>query len=284
MRILVDMMSVVFISFYATIGQMRKQGKDEFTKKDVPFFLHFLFNKMNMFFSTYGKLDICWDGRKSLEWRRSIYPIYKMNRESRKKEPSYQILMNTIPKIKEGLNLYPCRQIEIENAEADDVLFALTEKYVGVNEHVLVITADGDLGQLILFFGADKVEVYHPIKKIYIKPSAFLLEEKAIVGDISDNIKGLFRVGEKTFEKMIADKDFYNEVLGKKDNREVFNKLLKIIDLRIYPFKQGILQTERNVLYNKFQPDNIEFWFWDNRLKDLLMKWSKIKNDISKKL
>ena len=272
------MMSVVFISFYATTGEMRKQGREEFTEKDVPFFLHFLFNKMNMLFSVYGKLDICWDGPRSTEWRKSIYPLYKLNREERKSHSSYQILMNTIPKIKEALNYYPCRQIEVVIAEADDIIFALAEKY---NEPITVITGDGDLAQLRLFFGS-RIELYHPIKKAYFEPSIHLLEEKAIVGDNSDNIKGLFRIGPKTFEKMMDNQDFFNEIMNKKDNRSIFNKLLKIVDLREFPYKQEILDKEKTIEYSKFQPDEIELFYWDNGLKDLMSRWSSTRNEVGK--
>lgn len=278
MKTLVDMMNVLFICFYVANGQLRKQGITEFTEKSIPFFLHLLMNKMNSLFMDFKVLDICWDGRNSLDWRRSIYPGYKRNRDAKKGELSYKLLISTIPKVREVLNFYPCRQIEVNGVEADDIIFALAEKYAQ-KEHILIISSDGDLGQIVNFFG-EKVKQFHPIKKIYLEPSKHLLEEKAIVGDVSDNISGLYRIGPKTFFKMIADKSFWNKKLAEGNNKAIYNSLLEIIDLRKFPYKNNILEEEKNLPYNKFNPDQVELFFWNNRLKDLLDRWPKLKENI----
>ena len=151
MKVLVDMMNIFFISFYAAKIQIKKeQNRDEFLKEDIPFFLHFLLNKMNYIFSEFGVLDICWDGKNSLEWRRSIFPDYKRNRDKTKGDISYKNVMSSIPKVVEALSHYPCRQIEVENAEADDIIFSLSKKYA--EEEVLIISSDGDLSQTINYF------------------------------------------------------------------------------------------------------------------------------------
>ena len=282
MKILVDMMNIVFISFYASKIQIKKeQNRDEFLKEDIPFFLHFLLNKINSIFAEFGVLDICWDGKNSLDWRRSIFPDYKRNRDKTKNDISYKNIMSSIPKIQEALNYYPCRQIEIENAEADDIIFCLSKKYV--KEEVLIISSDGDLSQMINYFG-EKISQFHPIKKTYYEPSKYILEEKAIVGDMTDNIPGLFRVGIKTFEKMLADKSIWNKVMVKENNKKIYESFLNIIDLRKCPFEKEILDKEKTIEYNKFQPDEIELFLWDNKLKDLLHRWTKIKNDIWSKI
>jgi len=281
MKVLLDAMNVVFVSFYATKSELFKQGIIEFKEENVPFFFHFLFNKIHTYFSDFGKLDICWDGKNSLEWRRSIFPEYKRNRDKRKEDPSYKTLISIIPKIQEGLKLYPCRQIEVEKAEADDVIFALSEKYS--DEDVLIISGDGDLVQIMDFFG-DNIEQYHPIKRKYLEPVEYLIEKKAIIGDVSDNIPGLFRIGPKTFDKMKASQSLWNQIMSKANNRSIFESFKRIVDLRDFPFKQDILEKEKDILYNNFVPDQIELFFWENRLKDLLMRWPKIKNSITSKL
>lgn len=282
MKVLVDMMNIVFISFYATRMQIKKeQGRNEFLIDDIPFFLHFLLNKMNFIFSEFGVLDICWDGKDSLEWRRSIFPDYKRNRDKTKNDISYKNIISSIPKIVEVLNYYPCRQIEVEKVEADDVIFSLSKKYA--EEEILIISSDGDLSQIINYFG-EKINQYHPIKKTYYEPSKYILEEKAIVGDMTDNIPGLFRVGIKTFEKMLADKATWNSVITKGNNKKIYESFLNIIDLRKTPFEQKILDKEKTIEYNKFQPDEVELFLWDNKLKDLLHRWPKIKNSVWSKI
>ena len=62
-----------------------------------------------------------------------------------------------------------------------------------------------------------------------------IIAEKAIVGDSSDNIKGLPRVGGKTFEKMLTDKTEWAKIMGKGDNATLYETILDIVDLRRYP-------------------------------------------------
>lgn len=284
MKILVDMMNVLFISFYVTQSELRRQGVTEFTDENIPFFLHFLFNKMNVFFSEYGKLDICWDGRNSLEWRRSVYPDYKRNRDKRKEDLSYKTLMSTLTIVEEGLKLYPSRQINVDKVEADDIIFALAEKYK--DDGVFIVSSDKDLIQICNFYKDSDITVYNPIKQKTVELNENILAEKAIVGDPSDNIKGLFRIGIKTFEKMLTDKDLWNKKMSEKNNKQVFEALLKIIDLREFPqeLKQSILDKEENLEYNTFNPDLVELFFWEHKLKDLLDRWPKIKNNILEKV
>ena len=274
------MLNVLFINFYVTQSELRKQGKDEFTEDDIPFFFHFLFNKMNTFFSTYGKLDICWDGSQSLEWRRSIYPDYKRNRDKRKSENSYKTLMSTIPKVSEGLWNYPCRQITVARVEADDIIYALSERYK--DEEITIISSDKDLVQICNFF--DRVTVFNPIKFRTTELNENIIEEKAVCGDASDNIPGLYRVGIKTFEKMLADHNLWAKKISEKNNKEIFEKFLKIIDLRRFPYKQDILDVEEKLKYNEFNPDLIEMFYWENKLKDLMGRWTKTKEGIRSKL
>lgn len=280
MKVLVDIMNVIFISFYMARTQiMKEQGREEFSEKDVPFFLHFFINKMNMFFSDFGTLDICWDGKGSLDWRRSIFSGYKMNREKNKSDPSYKTIISAIPKVAEVLSYYPCRQIEIEKAEGDDVIYALSLRYY--QDKILIISSDGDLIQISQYFGSDNVQIFHPIKKIFLEVPKFpIAEEKAIIGDKSDNIPGLYRIGPKTFEKMALDKNVWNKKMSEGNNRAIFETLLKIVDLRQFPFINEILDKEKEIEYNKFQPDEVELFLWENKLKDLLHRWPRIKNDI----
>ena len=237
-----------------------------------------------MYFSEYGKLDICWDGRGSLKWRRSIFPAYKMNREKTKAEPSYQLLMSIIPMVREILSMYPCRQIEVERVEADDIIFSLAGKYTKLGEDVLVITSDKDLAQLYNFFGTEHLVIYNPIKKLQMEVDEHIIEKKSIIGDRSDNIGGLFRIGPKTFDKMLADEDFWNKKMTEKNNKEVFSLLHKIIDLSCFPYSEDILDAEENLEYNTFEPDQIEMFLWEHKLKDLLDRWPKASGVITNKL
>jgi len=284
MKVLVDMLNIIFIEYHVARRKLHDEGK-VLDEENLPFYAHLLFNKMNSIFQTYGELEICWEGKKSLDFRRSIYPEYKRNREKNKTEDEYQILKSFIPKIEEVLNYYPCRQYKIENAEGDDLMYSLCKTFVeDYDEKVIVLSTDGDLVQFQNFW-EDKVSVYNPIKRSFATTKPNILLEKAIVGDSSDNIPGLFRVGIKTLEKMLDDKNKYNEIINKGNNKELFTMFTKIVDLRKAP--ENILIEIKELVkkpYNVFQDGEIELFFWESKLQDNIKRWMFVKDEIWQKI
>lgn len=279
MKILIDHMNFLFISFHMARKELHDRGIEEFTEDHVGFFYHTLFNKYNHLFKTYGQAIICHEGMGSLDWRRSIYPDYKRNRDEGKKDPSYLVLKNTFNKIEEILSYYPCKQIKVDGAEADDVIFALARHYGTQGENVVVITTDGDLAQVMDY--SDTISVYNPIKKVFVTKKPNLVQSKAIIGDKSDNIPGLHRIGEKTFEKMLEDKKLWNEKM-KGDNYEIYQKFLKIVDLNLFPreIHDKIIEIEKEIEYNTFDIGKIEYFFFENKMEDHLSRWGNDSGEI----
>jgi 5'-3' exonuclease len=272
--VFIDTLNMIFITFHIAVKQLRDEGKD-FNEKNLPFFYHLFINKINSFFTTYGKLDFCWEGTKSLVWRRSIYPEYKTNRDENKSKDEYKLLKTTFPKIRELLNYYPCRNLEVEEAEADDIIYQLSIQ----GKHT-ILTTDRDLSQIKLI--NDEVEIYNPIYKKYIEPTQNIIEEKAIVGDKSDNIPGLHRIGKKTFEKMMQDKNFFNEKISQ--NISAYQSFKKIVDLSQIPerIKKEIIDLNEKTDYNNFQQDEIELFFFNNKLVQQIHNWSEEKYNIKR--
>ena len=125
-----------------------------------------------------------------------------------------------------GINMFPNRM------EADDVIAWLTHNIQ--DQQITIVTVDQDMYQLI----NENVNVYSPIKKITVNSSNFeqttgvphhqFLQYKALVGDKSDNIPGVPRVGKKTALKIL------NEGIDTKlsaENKEIFERNLKLMDL-----------------------------------------------------
>lgn len=274
---LVDMMNVMFIEFHITRKKLHDEGR-MLDEENFPFFLHNFFNKLNSIIINSGKLIICWEGERSLEWRRSIYPEYKRNRDENKDEEEFKLLFNKLDMIKEVLKHYPVKQISHPMAEADDVIYALSREYK--NEDIIIISSDKDLTQILNYQG--NVVIYDPIRRRVQKANENILMEKAIIGDSSDGIGGLYRVGVKTLEKMLNDRTEWNKVMSKGNNKDIYENLLKIIDLRQFPdeIHQEIIDKEKQIDYNEFSPDDIELYFWDYRLPDLIKRWQGIKEDI----
>ena len=83
MKVLVDHMNYVYISFNMARRELKEKGIEEFTEEHIGLFYHTLFNGYNKMFKTYGQLIIAHEGHGSLDWRRKIYPDYKRNRDTK---------------------------------------------------------------------------------------------------------------------------------------------------------------------------------------------------------
>ena len=125
-----------------------------------------------------------------------------------------------------GMNMFPNRM------EADDVIAWLTHTLT--DHQITIVTVDQDMYQLI----NENVNVYSPIKKININTHNFeevtgtnrkdFLSYKALIGDKSDNIPGIPKVGKKTALK-ILDKGIESELTP--DNLLVYKKNIELMDL-----------------------------------------------------
>lgn len=276
-------MNFVYMAFNVAKTQLRMKGVDEFTEEHLGFLYHTLFNKYNHVFATYGQLIICHEGKGSLDWRREIYPDYKRNRDKGKADPSYAVLKSSFQVIEDLLDLYPCKQIKVKGAEADDNIYAIARKYGEMGEDVVILSSDGDLAQILDY--SDTISLYSPVKKVFSDKKPRIVDFKAIVGDPSDNIPGVYRLGKKTFEKMIEDRTVWNEKL-KGDNHKVYEKFLQIVDLEVFPKEchdEAIRQVEE-LPFNEFNTGQIELFFYENDMMDQLTRWGNTQRGITETL
>ena len=138
-------------------------------------------------------------------FRHKVYDAYKAGRR-----PMPDELREQIPLLKEVLEAMRIRVVELAGYEADDILGTLSRQ---ASMPVLVVSGDKDVLQLV----DDKVTVYHTkrgITDVIAYTPARLAEEglapyqvpelKGLMGDASDNIKGVPGVGEKTARTLIA--------------------------------------------------------------------------------
>jgi DNA polymerase-1 len=124
--------------------------------------------------------------------------------------------------------------------EADDVIGTIAEQVqsAGVDD-VVIITGDKDILQLV----TERVKVYLPVKglsqaqlvgpkevyeKMGVRPDQ-VDEYKALVGDPSDNYKGVPGIGPKTAEKLLAKYKDLDEIYGNLDeiDKRTVKKLVK---------------------------------------------------------
>ena len=136
----------------------------------------------------YGELVICCDSPKS--WRKDVFPFYKANRKSYRENSDFdwKKIFLILNKIRDELReSFPYRVIEIEGAEADDIIgqFSLNAK-----QPVLILSSDKDFIQLQK---NPNVKQYSIIQKKYlngINPDTYL-KEHIIKGDRGDGIPNI---------------------------------------------------------------------------------------------
>lgn len=169
----------------------------------------------------------------------------------RKKAPDN--LYHQIPIIKEILEALNVKFFTKEGFEADDLLgtmAVLTKKTHDFK--VIIISSDTDILQLvdegtqamILQRGISQLDIYDE-KKVREKYQGLrpkqLIDFKALRGDPSDNIPGVFGIGEKTAINLISqfeDMDKLYSSLGREETAKVIKKsvLDKLINQREQAF------------------------------------------------
>lgn len=278
MKTLIDKSNLLFINFFMAQRELLElKNKENIEKEDYPFILHTILNSLQYLFANNDNIIFCDEGKNSTKWRKEIYPDYKANRAEFKASLSYEHFNNIKPIVEEVLQYFPCKIVSVENTEGDDVIFALAEKY----RDVKIISTDKDLIQIINII--EEASLFNPIKKKFAEKNLYIIEEKAIIGDKGDNIPGIPGIGEKTFQRMLTDTEFYNKKMAN-GNREIYERFLKIIDLSQCPFIQNIKNYEETISFNTFDSDSILDFFMRNKLTDLMLRWPSIKSKIDNKL
>ena len=113
--------------------------------------------------------------------------------------------------IKELLSLLGIKVIECEGYEADDILGTLAKSCFESENQCFILTGDRDSLQLInentiVLLATNKETIYYDIQRFnndYGFEPAKLIDLKALMGDSSDNIKGVAGIGEKTASALI---------------------------------------------------------------------------------
>jgi len=141
----------------------------------------------------YGDLILCYDDKQY--WRRDVFPFYKKNRKQERENSKYDwdkvfSVLNTIrDEIKE---YFPYKVIQVEGAEADDVIASLVieNSQKTIPSPTLILSADKDFIQLHKY---NFVRQYDPIRNRWIEhdnPVQYL-QEHIIKGDRSDGIPNI---------------------------------------------------------------------------------------------
>jgi len=179
--------------------------------------------------NNYNKVVVFWDSETGSSQRRIIYPKYKLNRKQKNEEDfKEQSFITQKNRVKQYLEEMFVRQLEVEQSEADDLIAYYCQ--ISEDEDKTIFSSDRDLTQLI----SERVTIYSPQQKRYYKngdgikmdmseiPHYNIKTYKILTGDSSDNIDGIFYLGEKTFLKLfpeILDTELkYTDILTKAES------------------------------------------------------------------
>jgi DNA polymerase-1 len=235
-------------------------------------------------------------------FRHKLFEAYKGTRKGMPDE-----LREQVPYIKNLVKEMNIKTLELEGYEADDLLGTMAKRAQGMGMEVSLLSGDRDLLQIAdehikirvpkTIKGQTTVEDYYPadvVAKYNVTPQEFI-HLKALMGDSSDNIPGVPKVGEKTASELIIkyhslDGIYENvEEISKdsirnslKDNKDLAYLCLKLatietnapIDVDFSELKNELTYSEGG--YNILQELGLRTY-----LKKFEDNMSKIKNDVS---
>ncbi|MDA8709220.1 DNA polymerase I [Gammaproteobacteria bacterium] len=144
---------------------------------------------------------------KGKNFRHDIYKDYKANRP-----PMPEDLREQLPPLKEICNAMGMPVIEIPKVEADDVIATLAVMGSELGMPMVISSLDKDLMQLVedplvKMMNTMNNQIYDVAgveKKFGVHPNQ-IIDYLAIVGDTSDNIPGVPKVGPKTAVKWLGE-------------------------------------------------------------------------------
>jgi DNA polymerase-1 len=151
-------------------------------------------------------------------FRNEMYADYKANRP-----PMPDDLRSQIEPIQDAIRAMGLPLLRVKGVEADDVIGTLCRQAEADGMQVLVSTSDKDLAQLV----SDKVTLVNTMsetvldrdgvkQKFDVYPEQ-IVDYLALVGDTSDNIPGVPRVGAKTAAKWLNEFGNTDEIIARAD-------------------------------------------------------------------
>lgn len=173
---------------------------------------------------------LVWEGRHSKDRRKAIYPEYK---EGRKSDLDIESIFAQSDVVEDILLMCGVGVVKEDGYEADDSIATLSS----LNCSATIVSSDNDLLQLLTptvsryNVGEQQLITYETFQKVtgLDIPVERYADYKVLVGDSSDNIKGVKGVGKKTAEKLLStyDLDEYieNGVASVPRTKNVFNSM-----------------------------------------------------------
>ena len=271
--ILVDISQLLVASTFMSM----KKGE---TEVDIKKLRHMILNSLRMYrkkhANEFGELVICCDG--SFSWRREIFPNYKAGRKSgRETSPlNWSQIFGCFDQLKGELkDNFPYQLIQIDTAEADDIIGILVIRQRKEGERTLIISSDKDFIQLQR---EENVFQFSPIAKKFLNgvdPQEYL-NEHILRGDKSDGIPNVLSSGScivNGVRQTPLTKKLIDELKKKIPSKHAlrFDENTELIDLRYTPWHLQIKILEQKHQEAKGSRNMLPAYFTEHNL-DTLMK------------
>jgi len=209
--ILVDGSSYLYRAFHALERADLRNSQGEPTGA-----VYGVVNMLRKLIETYqpSHMAVVFDARGKT-FRDDIYPEYKAHRPPMPDELSSQVepLLEVVRAM--GLPL-----LQVPGVEADDVIGTLALQASAAGWHTIISTGDKDLAQLvndqvslINTMNNSQLDQQGVVEKFGVKPEQ-IIDYLALMGDASDNIPGIPKVGPKTAAKWLNQYETLDQLVA----------------------------------------------------------------------
>ncbi len=219
---------------------------------------------------------------KGKTFRNDLYPAYKANRP-----PAPPDLVAQIAPLHEIIRDLGVPLLSIDNVEADDVIATLAAQAAQAGLKTLVSTGDKDLAQivnddihLINTMSNTRYDRAGVIEKYGVAPER-IVDYLTLIGDTSDNVPGIPKVGPKTAVKWLAEYGTLDDIMANADSfpgkvgeylRENLNRiplsrrlvtLITDLELPVRPQQLLITDQDRIALREHYRRWGFRSWLPD---------------------
>lgn len=207
---------------------------------------------------------VVFDSESSASSNKLLDSEYKSNRLDYSNISEDENPFLILPAIKKALNYLEIPNIEVTNSEADDYIASLTNN--NLYEYIIVST-DTDFIQLIndntyLYIPRGKKSILYNKDKVYEKyntyPNQYILY-KSLIGDKSDNIKGIKGIGRVTAAKILKYQNIESYIKQNSSNKIskllIVNKYRLLINIKLITLNKYL--DTRNIKINVYNPELI---------------------------
>ena len=180
--IIVDINQIMISNLMVTLSRDNMELSEDLVRHMI---LNSLRGHNKKFRKEYGEMVIACDSKNV--WRRQVFPNYKAGRKANreKSEHNWELIFDILAKVKEEIKQFlPYKVIELETAEADDIIAVLTRR---IKEKILILSGDKDFIQL----HNERIRQYNPVLNKFVgkdeNPSLYI-REHILRGDRSDGV------------------------------------------------------------------------------------------------